>query len=441
MKTFNLKYYIYGLSVTFMVLFTVSCSTRDIDKLQRDTQYSTASDVFIDGFSGGEDFNAWGDVYNFHLDNTTVYDGTASIRIDVPNSTDPQGSWAGGNIFSTSPRNLSGYDCLTFYAKSSVATTLTAGFGNGSIYNVSASLSLNTTWTKFIIPIPDASKLTAISSMFYYSAAPLNNSGYSIYIDDVKFEKLGTLAHPTILDSLSSSVFLGKIAIGNVPLSVNLPTGANQKISAAPAYFTFSSSNTSVAKLSSDTINVVGAGISYITAKGFEGSLRVNSTGIGAAPNPTYAANSVLSIFSDSYSSATIYNFWCGATQISKVYVGSNVMYYFTSLDWTCMVTFNATTNLGYPNASGYKYLHIDAMTPNSVTTSSKLGINLGDYTASTSGTSTPIYTYTYNSANKLNWIQLDIPVSSYSRSKVGYITFAGTNLTNLYVDNVYFHN
>lgn len=437
MKMFKLKYPIYIISAMFVAVLA-SCSDRDLDELQKATQYDTTAEVFTDAFSSGEDLNAWGKVTNFNVDYTTVYDGSASIRIDVPNVTDAAGTWAGGNIYTSIPRDLSGYDCLTFYAKSTVATTMIAGFGISSDYLVSDSIGLTTTWTKYYIPIPDASKLTAMTSMFYYSAAPVDDAGYSIYIDDVKYEKLGTFGHPTINNTLESSMFLGETTTGNISLSVSLPTGDVQKITAAPAYFTFASSDTSVATVSNDTISVVGAGTATITADGFEGGLVVTSTGIGSAPTPTYSSSSVLSIFSDSYTSATIYDFWCGTTAISKITIGSNAMYYFTSFDWTCMVLFDSSG--GYQDASGYSYLHMDVMTPNSVTSASKLGINFGDYSTG-SGVSTAIYTYTMSSSSKLNWIQLDIPVSSYTRSKLGYITYVGTNLTNLYVDNVYFHN
>ncbi|MBP1617009.1 MAG: hypothetical protein H6Q14_836 [Bacteroidetes bacterium] len=443
MRKNNLKYYIYALFAISIFLDVVSCSDRDVSTLEKATQYSTTAEVFIDGFSQNEDFNAWGDVYNLNIDYSTFYEGTAAIRIDVPNSTDVAGTWAGGNIYTQIPRDLSGYDCLTFYAKSSVAATMIAGFGinsSGSDYSVADSVSLNTTWTKFIIPIPVASKLTAETGMFYYSASPVNTLGYSIWIDDVKFEKLGTLAYPTIQNTLGSSLFLGKTAIGDISLTVSLPTGATQKITASSSYFSFTSSDTAVATVNNDSINVIAAGTSYIMADGFDGNLIVNSNGIGSAPNPTASSNDVLSVFSDSYSNATIYDFWCGTTSISKIYVGSNAMFYFISLNWTCMVLFNSSTSAGYVDASGYKYLHADIMTPNTVTTSSALEFDLGNYSTG-SNVSTPIYTYTFSSTSKLKWIQLDIPISSYTRSKLGYITFVGTNLTNLYVDNVYFHN
>jgi len=38
-----------------------------------------------------------------------------------------------------------------------------------------------------IIPIPDASKLTAEKGLFWYSTGPENNRGYTFWIDEVRF--------------------------------------------------------------------------------------------------------------------------------------------------------------------------------------------------------------------------------------------------------------
>ena len=42
----------------------------------------------------------------------------ASMRFDVPNVNDADGAYAGGAFFTTVGRDLSGYDALTFWAKS-----------------------------------------------------------------------------------------------------------------------------------------------------------------------------------------------------------------------------------------------------------------------------------------------------------------------------------
>jgi hypothetical protein len=49
---------------------------------------------------------------------------------------------------------------------------------------------------KYIIPIPDASKLRAERGLFWYAEGAENGKGYTFWIDELKFEKLTTIAQP-----------------------------------------------------------------------------------------------------------------------------------------------------------------------------------------------------------------------------------------------------
>ncbi len=169
-------------------------------------------EVFIDGFSAGLNYSAFGGSVPtaFDVDNDVTYNSSkASMRFDVPNAGDPEGAYAGG-VFSTQVgRDLSGYNALTFWAKATQSATLDlVGLGNDlgtSKYQVTISgLSVSTSWEKYIIPIPDPSKLTAEKGMFFYSTGPVDGKGYTFWIDELKFENLGTIAHqkPMILDGI-----------------------------------------------------------------------------------------------------------------------------------------------------------------------------------------------------------------------------------------------
>ena len=130
-------------------------------------KFSNNPYVFTDNFIGlGSDFyfpfaDAKPDV--FSVDLKEGFESNASIRIDVPNQTDPSGAYAGA-IFRIdgAGRNLTTYDALTFYVKASTGVNLgDVGFGidyfqdknQVSIQNV----NVGTNWTKVIIPIPDPS--------------------------------------------------------------------------------------------------------------------------------------------------------------------------------------------------------------------------------------------------------------------------------------------
>ena len=185
-----------------ILLLAVKC-TRKFDGLELAT-YPTTADVFIDGFSSGLSYAAFGTskVTAFSVDTEVKYKGTASMKFEVPDTGDPNGGYVGGVLQTAMGRDLTGYNVLTFWAKASQPATLEqAGFGNdlgASKYMVSMSnIAVNTNWTKYYILLPDPSVLTQERGMFFYSAAPQNGKGYTFWIDEVKFEKLGTIAYAT----------------------------------------------------------------------------------------------------------------------------------------------------------------------------------------------------------------------------------------------------
>ncbi len=196
----NVLFLLIGLAT----LMGMGCQKRDISDLQSPSFPNTA-EVFIDDFTADLTYAAFGtsDVKAFQVDNQVSYGGTRqSMRFDVPDANSPNGSYAGGVFLSKTGRNLSGYNAITFYIKASQPATIgSLGFGNdfgANKYLVTLSaLPVNSNWKKVIIPIPDASKLTQEKGLFWYSTGPENNRGYSFWIDEVKYEKVGDLGQAT----------------------------------------------------------------------------------------------------------------------------------------------------------------------------------------------------------------------------------------------------
>lgn len=163
------------------IILLLGACKRDFSTLTP-AAYSTNPDVFIDGFSSGLIYAAFGGTVPnaFHVDSTTTYNNSAtSMRFEVPDQNDPYGAYAGGSFFTSVARDLSGYDALTFWAKASQPVTVGVfGFGNdfgANMYQVALNnVPVNSNWKKYIIPIPDPSKLKAEKGMFYYSAGPIN---------------------------------------------------------------------------------------------------------------------------------------------------------------------------------------------------------------------------------------------------------------------------
>lgn len=451
----------------WMILIVVSGCTNDPNDFQA-AAYSKNGEVFIDGFSAGLNYAAFSNTVTsaFQVDNDVTYNhSSASMRIDVPNVNDPLGSYAGGAFFTTVGRDLSDYDALTFWAKSSVAASLdVVGFGldlGANKYPASINgVSLSTVWKKYIIPIPDASKLKIEKGMFYYSEGPENGNGYSFWIDDVKFEKLGTIAHghASILNGVNKveTSFNGvSTTIDGLIATFNLPNAIDQNVNASPAYFDFTSSNPAVATVNElGVVTTVGAGTAVITAKlagqTATGSLTINSPGtFNAAPIPTRNAADVISVFSNAYTNVPVdyYNGYYApyqTTQSADFTVGTDNVLNYTNFNFVG-IQFSTPTI----NASLMSHLHVDLYMPNAIAAGSNFKINVIDWGANgvyAGGDDTNyVTTITAPTLTSQNWISLDIPFSSMpgltSRSHLGQIIFEGTNITNFYADNIYFYN
>jgi hypothetical protein len=342
----------------FLVAITVSCEREISDEVEFAT-FSKTGEIFTETPIGlgsnfyfpfqGSKATAW------TVDEKEGYESQASMRFDVPNASDPEGNYAGA-IFRVdgAGRNLTEFDALTFWAKASRGVAIgEMGFGidfTENKYQVTKSdISLTTNWVKYIISIPDASKLFDERGMFWYSAGTQNTGGfgYTFWIDDLKFEKLGTIAQPKPSISKGEdkveTQFLGNsVSMANYGLTqtFNLESGLNQTVTTAPAYFSFKSSNIEVARVSDvGIVTFVGTGTSKITASigGVKatGSLTVNVPGtFPVAPVPTLAQNNVISIFSDKYTSVPVnyYNGYWAPFQTTRgeqtIIDGQNVINY-----------------------------------------------------------------------------------------------------------------
>lgn len=458
--TIFIRFSKYILTGVLLVLFA-GCE-RELDDLSPVT-YPANPNVFIDGFSSGLNYAAFGGSVPtaFDVDYKETYNNSsASMRFDVPNANDPQGLYAGGVFYTQSGRDLSGFNVLTFYAKASQSANLNViGFGNDlgeSKYQTSISdLAISTTWKKYYIPIPDPSKLTQERGMFFYSVAPAEGKGFSFWIDELKFEKLGTIAYPqfAILNGQNqvetSFIGVSKI-VGGLTAAFNLPTGINQSINAAPAYFQFISSDPSIAIVDEKgKVTVIGGpGNVVITARvggiNANGSLVVQSQGVYEhAPTPTVNQADVISIFSDAYTNVPVnyYNgYWAPyQTTLSADFVvnGDHVLHY-TNFNFVG-IEFSSPT----VNASAMTHLHVDIFLPNTLTSNAQFRIELVDFGSGGTG----INVRTFTTTQTRQWISLNIPLSAFTglsnRAKLAQIIFVNVsnNISSFYADNIYFYN
>ncbi|MCH2195079.1 hypothetical protein [Kordia sp.] len=470
------------------IAFTASCE-RDISDEAIEATFPKTADIFTDApvsltdeFFESFDPAVGANPNGFGTDENEAYEGSSSIRIDVPSPNDPDGGFIGG-IFRDrgAGRDLSGYDALTFWAKGTLTGNVTVGFGTDfdtNTYPVSTVIELSSGWKKYIIPIPDPSKLVQERGMFLFSAGsfdPLGNDdpalassftdniGYTFWIDELRFENLGNidLLFPYMLNGQDVAIdnFAGYTqVIDGLGATFNLGNGQNIAVEAATAYFEFSSSDTTVATVSNvGEVNVIGAGMTTITAsignEAANGSLAITSSGAFVnAPDPTQAQADVISIYSDAYTSVNGFN--------PGVFAGSNTQNISVqTFDGNSHVSYEGIDFIGIGwdgtvNVTGETMVHVDIQLTSSA--GAALVMELIDF-----GPDDTDNGFGDGSAGGFNvssqlmpgeWVGIDIPLNAFTLptggggagnpnlGNIGYIVFVSSNGASFLVDNIYFY-
>ncbi len=419
------------------------------------------TDEFFDSFDPNEGANPEG----FGTDDNVAFEGSSSIRIDVPAPDDPDGGFIGGIFLDRGAgRDLTGFDALTFYVKGSTTATIgEVGFGTDFGQNKFAvtaqNIRLSTDWRKVIIPIPDPSKLIQERGMFFFSAGTQTTGGfgYTFWIDELRFEKLGTIAQPSpaILNGVDvvQQAFTGSnLLVNGLTQTFNLESGINQTVIAAPSYFDFNSSDNSVAIVNElGQVSVIGTGTANITAQlvgvRASGSLEVTSAGsLAFAPTPTRPAANVKSIFSEAYTADTSSNFapGFGGSTTETVITNNND-------DNVLAYTNNNFTGIIFDNtvdASGLTFMHVDVYVQEAGT---EVGLQIRDAGANQMietdvNTGNPIgddvdLRFDLTGLTVGQWTSFDIPLDgdlTAQRNNLGGLILVGG--PNFIFDNIYFY-
>lgn len=479
-----------------LLLVTLAGCERDLSDDVVLATFPTTAEIFIDApvgltdqFFRSFDPAAGANTNGFGVDNIIFFEGTASIRIDVPGSNDPDGGFIGG-VFEDrgEGRDLRGYDALTFWAKGTTSSDIEVGFGTDfdrlptePSYAVATRIDISTGWKKYTIPIPNAARLAQETGMFLFSAGgfdPLddgpngNELAWTFWIDELKFEKLGTNATigAQILGGADQTAegFTGtNIELNGFSHTVNLASGQNVTTVVSPSYFDFTSSSPSVADVDNlGFVNVVGSsGTTTITASldGFAatGSLLLTSNGeLPHAPIPMRDAADVISLFSDAYSNVPVrhYNgFFLFATtlggegtdpnnvDIQDPYPdGSldNIISY-RELNFVSIGTYEAVPLV---DISQMTHLHVDINVRENIDNGDfiRLSIETGTGTGSTTAGDFILNSAALGNVNADGWLTLDIPLTSFpgaTGNDLGQLFFVSdATIDNIWVDNVYFY-
>lgn len=471
-----------------LALLTLSSCEREISDQAVPATFNNSGEIFGDAPAGLTDeffisFDPAGgaNTEGFGTDETIFYEGSSSIKIAVPAPNDPNGGFIGG-IFRDrgEGRDLTQYDALTFWAKGSTTGTIgQIGFGTDFLegkFPVSRSnIQLTTDWKKYVVPIPDPSKLTQEKGMFLFAAGGLdvidnvpngNEIGWTFWLDEIRFEKLGTIGQPMPkiynAQEVAVNVFTGsQVFLNDLSQSFQLGTGEVVTVNPSYNYYNFSSSDGSV--VNTDNIQVDASGSPFVTVLGegsatitaslnnnsAQGSLTVNSAGAFPQPiAPAQPAADVISLFSNAYTNVPVDTFRAdfGSTGFEFNQIAGNDVLSYNNLDFVGIQMLSTPVN-----ATDMNFLHLDLFT-----TSSNTGFKVEIRDRGANGelntnqfTGQPIgddaqkdFNVPTGNMEAGKWISIDIPLDgtlTNQKNNIAQIVFVG-DIGSFFVDNLYFY-
>ncbi|WP_411279648.1 Ig-like domain-containing protein [Gemmatimonas sp.] len=444
---------------TTTITATHTASTRTTTRLVTVTApVATGSVVFSDAYDAGISFADFGGATNaVTIDATTLYNGKKTIKAVVTGG----GGYSGGAFVATTTRNLSTFNALTFWARSSAANaTLKVGIGNNAATTALNAeligLPLTTTFTKYIIPMPNPSKATAMNGLFHFADGPNN---YTVWFADVQYESLPAshVAAPTAATVAWPAL---NVAVG-APQQLNpgpntvsfttpdLPNGG-KLTDVAWRWYTLASSNPAVATVSvAGLVTGVSAGTATITATMSGLAVASSSTVTVSAPlaapttiaaAPTKAAVDVISLFTTVYTNRGVDTFrtsWSAAnSELTDPFTVAGRAIKKSSLFNFVGIEFGPGVPANNIDATTMTSLHVDVWSPNPSTT---LEIQLVN-----DATGTPaIGQYQAGQIATGSWVSLNSPLASFvgltAKNKLQQMLFVAGGPTVLYVDNIYF--
>lgn len=455
MKPWNRNGKAAGFSLIVMLAVT-GCIERDTTGLRLAAPGDDPV-VFDDDFGDAVDFQAFlgSKTDAVDIDPQNPRSGSASLIVTVPGPGSENGTYAGGAFTTFNARDLSGYNALTFYAKASMDATLdVAGIGNdntgASLYTAQRTgIPLTTAWQLYVVPIPLPARLSAEKGLFFFAEGYENDTGYTIWFDEVRFDSLDIISDPRpSMATVTMDAFVGTEVDPESTKTTFLVDEDTVTVSHLPAYFDYFSSNEDVATVSDGSISIVGGGSATITAKldtiDVEGTitLSVMAPPPEPAPVPTEPEQDVISLFSDEYLDIAV-DAWNTYWQYSTAQVedftiaGDNVKLYtdlnFVGIDFSSVAV----------DATDMTHFHLDVWAPEGTNFKVKIiafnAMNqfIGEAELTFGENSTPAFV-------PGEWSDLDIPLADFvlaaPRDHLAQLVFSSDDARTVFVDNVYFH-
>ncbi len=160
-----------------------------------------------------------------------------------------------------------------------------------------------------------------------------------------------------------------------------------------------------------------------------------------AAPTPGYAADDVISLFSNAYTNVTV-DTWSAdwdQADVADVQIAGDDVKYYTNLNYAGIEFTSATIN-----AAEMNYFHIDIWTPDQLAADKVFKIKLVDFGAdgAWSGGDDVEHELSFDNLAAGQWISLHIPLSDFTglttKEHLAQLIISGDPNT-VYVDNIYF--
>ncbi len=411
--------------------------------------------VFGDQYASGVTFQDFGGATNaVSVDTAEFQSGTASLKVEVPAA-----GYTGGALKLDAPVSLSSYNALSFWAKASDARTLNvAGLGNDATASTWSTernaIGLTTTWTRFLVPIPNPQKATSVAGVFHF-AEGADEGAYTIWFDDIRYESVppAMIGNPRpAIATMAVTRGIGEsFAVMGTALTVELG-GADVGLATAPSYFDFTSSDTGVATVdTAGVVTTVAAGTTAITGQlagvAAAGMIDLTVAALGtpteAAPTPTDAAADVISLFSDAYTDRTVDTFsavWDMA-DVADDTAGGNAVKRYSNLSFAGI---EFTSN--QIDATNMTHFRMDVWTPNATELRIKL-VDFGPNGVFQGGDDSEheliISAGSLPALSTGQWVTLDLELSRFTgltaRANLAQLVITGapSGATTLYVDNI----
>jgi len=443
-----------------LLILSTGCSERDpsgldvararIDPLVFDDDYGV--DVYFQAFSGT-------DIYAASIDSLYAYGSARSFKVTVPPEGSALGAYAGGVLTSSAVRDHADFNALTFYARSSVNSSLNvAGFGNDntgtSLYEAGrVDIPLTDEWTFVVIPIPSPSRLIAERGQFTVAegweyAHPL---GHELWFDEIRFAELDNISNPRpYMPSVNLQAFVGtNVKLDGISTTFDVD-GADVEVVHSSSYFDYQFTDPSVATVERGLIKAVGVGETAIAASldgiAVEGSdtLTAYLPPSGPADAPTLPASDVISMFSDVYQDVLVDTWnphWGGTTtQVADYSIDGDNMKMYSFLNWVGIMFTSQKID-----ASEMTHLHLDVFAPEGTNFRVKV-VAFGSADDGNSDHEPQLQFDAYSTPAFVagEWSSLEIPLADFNLAVswefIGIIVLSTDDAELVLVDNLYWH-